>query len=181
MNKRQLIHTCAWIALGVSSLATHAQEFPPKKTITMVVGFAAGGAADTAARIIAGIISFTKLFSAVKEHAPRNDAAGNEIAAAHAVRIPELTWQINHTGIPPLTAHAASTTDIRQSQWIEDSSQAIDAASRCVNLERYVDRVSVNVHRHAAARTTAAAFAFKHSAFFVSESQECHVIRLGMA
>ncbi|HMN78824.1 MAG TPA: tripartite tricarboxylate transporter substrate binding protein [Burkholderiaceae bacterium] len=30
-----------------------AQEFPVRKTITMVVGFAAGGAADTAARIIA--------------------------------------------------------------------------------------------------------------------------------
>lgn len=30
-----------------------AQDFPPKKSITMVVGFAAGGAADTAARIIA--------------------------------------------------------------------------------------------------------------------------------
>jgi tripartite-type tricarboxylate transporter receptor subunit TctC len=30
-----------------------AQEFPPKKNITMVVGFVAGGAADTGARIIA--------------------------------------------------------------------------------------------------------------------------------
>ena len=30
-----------------------AQEFPPKKTITMEVGFAAGGAADAAARVIA--------------------------------------------------------------------------------------------------------------------------------
>lgn len=30
-----------------------AQEFPPKKTVTMVVGFAAGGSADTAARVIA--------------------------------------------------------------------------------------------------------------------------------
>ena len=30
-----------------------AQEFPPKKTVTMYVGFAAGGGTDTAARIIA--------------------------------------------------------------------------------------------------------------------------------
>ena len=30
-----------------------AQEFPPKKTISMVVGFVPGGAADTGARIIA--------------------------------------------------------------------------------------------------------------------------------
>jgi tripartite-type tricarboxylate transporter receptor subunit TctC len=40
-------------ALGLMSFTASAQEFPPKKTITMVVGFAAGGAADTAARIIA--------------------------------------------------------------------------------------------------------------------------------
>jgi tripartite-type tricarboxylate transporter receptor subunit TctC len=41
----------ALLAFGVSESAT-AQEFP-KKTITLVVGFAAGGAADTAARIVA--------------------------------------------------------------------------------------------------------------------------------
>ena len=35
------------------SPALQAQEFPPKKTVTMVVGFAAGGAADTGARLIA--------------------------------------------------------------------------------------------------------------------------------
>jgi hypothetical protein len=35
------------------SPASQAQEFPPKKTVTMVVGFAAGGAADTGARLIA--------------------------------------------------------------------------------------------------------------------------------
>ncbi len=52
MNKRTFIHTCALLALGLSVLSSHAQEFPPKKTITMVVGFAAGGAADTAARIM---------------------------------------------------------------------------------------------------------------------------------
>lgn len=33
--------------------AVNAQEFPPKKNITMVVGFVAGGAADTGARIMA--------------------------------------------------------------------------------------------------------------------------------
>ena len=55
MNKRHFINTCALIALGLSSLSVQAQEFPPKKTITMVVGFAAGGAADTAA------VSYTHL------------------------------------------------------------------------------------------------------------------------
>jgi tripartite-type tricarboxylate transporter receptor subunit TctC len=38
--------------LGVVG-SSHGQEFPPKKTITMYVGFAAGGGTDTAARIIA--------------------------------------------------------------------------------------------------------------------------------
>ena len=40
-----------WV-LGAALTAT-AQDFPPKKSITMVVGFAAGGASDTGARIIA--------------------------------------------------------------------------------------------------------------------------------
>ncbi len=33
--------------------AAHAQDFPPRKNVTMLVGFVAGGAADTGARIIA--------------------------------------------------------------------------------------------------------------------------------
>lgn len=53
LNKRLFLSTCAAAALGLTSLHTSAQDFPPKKQITMVVGFAAGGAADTAARIIA--------------------------------------------------------------------------------------------------------------------------------
>jgi tripartite-type tricarboxylate transporter receptor subunit TctC len=44
------------VAMFAASGAAHAQEFP-KKPITMVVGFAAGGAADTAARIIAKKLS----------------------------------------------------------------------------------------------------------------------------
>ncbi|CAN1494767.1 PBP2_Bug_TTT domain containing protein [Burkholderiaceae bacterium] len=39
--------------MALFSSITLAQEFPPKKTVTMVVGFAAGGAADTGARLIA--------------------------------------------------------------------------------------------------------------------------------
>jgi len=41
------------VMLGMFNITGFAQDFPPKKTISMVVGFAAGGAADTAARIIA--------------------------------------------------------------------------------------------------------------------------------
>lgn len=40
-------------AVALTGLSAQAQDFPPKKPVTMVVGFAAGGAADTAARIIA--------------------------------------------------------------------------------------------------------------------------------
>ena len=41
------------LTAGLVSPAAVAQEFPPRRGITLLVGFAAGGAADTAARIIA--------------------------------------------------------------------------------------------------------------------------------
>lgn len=53
MQKRHFISACGLLAAGCVSINALAQEFPPKKSITMVVGFAAGGAADTGARIIA--------------------------------------------------------------------------------------------------------------------------------
>ncbi len=53
MTRRHFHSICIALALVVSNVSASAQEFPPKKTITMVVGFAAGGAADTGARIIA--------------------------------------------------------------------------------------------------------------------------------
>jgi tripartite-type tricarboxylate transporter receptor subunit TctC len=49
--------------LAAASLAlfaactAHAQDFPPKKQITMMVGFAAGGGSDTSARLIAQRLS----------------------------------------------------------------------------------------------------------------------------
>jgi tripartite-type tricarboxylate transporter receptor subunit TctC len=56
MNKRNFVSAIAAITsavLGMSSLSASAQDFPPKKTVTLMVGFAAGGATDIAARIIA--------------------------------------------------------------------------------------------------------------------------------
>ncbi len=54
--RRALLLACSGMlvgALGLQATQALAQDFPPKKNITMVVGFAAGGAADTGARIIA--------------------------------------------------------------------------------------------------------------------------------
>ena len=54
--RRGLLLACAGLltgAFGLQAGKALAQEFPPKKNITMVVGFVAGGAADTGARIIA--------------------------------------------------------------------------------------------------------------------------------
>ena len=54
MNKRHLLRVTA-LAIPSVLLAGlgHAQEFPPQKPVTLVVGFAPGGAADAAARLIA--------------------------------------------------------------------------------------------------------------------------------
>ncbi|MGM9490354.1 Bug family tripartite tricarboxylate transporter substrate binding protein [Ideonella sp. YS5] len=54
MNKFHLPHATAlaFAALLLSG-PSHAQDFPPQKSVTLVVGFAAGGAADAAARLIA--------------------------------------------------------------------------------------------------------------------------------
>jgi tripartite-type tricarboxylate transporter receptor subunit TctC len=53
MPIRHFLRNALALASACLALTAHSQEFPPKKTITMVVGFAAGGAADTGARIIA--------------------------------------------------------------------------------------------------------------------------------
>jgi tripartite-type tricarboxylate transporter receptor subunit TctC len=54
MNKFRLRRAIALAAFPLWLAGPgHAQDFPPKKPVTMVVGFAPGGAADAAARLIA--------------------------------------------------------------------------------------------------------------------------------
>jgi len=53
MKKRQLLHLAALAATLFLAGHAQAQDFPPKKPVTLVVGFAPGGAADAAARLIA--------------------------------------------------------------------------------------------------------------------------------
>lgn len=55
IHRRSLTSSLLGLLSGLCLLVSgaNAQEFPPKKNITMVVGFVAGGAADTGARIIA--------------------------------------------------------------------------------------------------------------------------------
>jgi tripartite-type tricarboxylate transporter receptor subunit TctC len=53
MDKRTWLRAaCAGLA-ALAVAGAQAQDFPPKKAVTMVVGFAPGGAADAAARLIA--------------------------------------------------------------------------------------------------------------------------------
>jgi tripartite-type tricarboxylate transporter receptor subunit TctC len=74
-------------AFAVFSLAifgclgqAYAQEFPPKKTITIVVGFAPGGSADSAARVIARKLSEDLGQNVIVDNKP---GAGGNIAHAY--------------------------------------------------------------------------------------------------
>jgi tripartite-type tricarboxylate transporter receptor subunit TctC len=100
MNTRHFIRSCAALALSLTAVCGHAQEFPPKKTITMVVGFAAGGAADTAARIIAKKLGENIGASVVIDN--RGGAGGN-IAHQFAANGPTDGSTILFGSVGPLT------------------------------------------------------------------------------
>lgn len=77
MHRRTtLLSFCAAAAIAAVPWQAQAQELP-KKTISMVVGFAAGGAADTAARVIAKKLGENTGLTVVIENKP---GAGGNIA-----------------------------------------------------------------------------------------------------
>ena len=54
MTQRRLLRATLFALAGLALVgAAPAQDFPPKKSVTLMVGFAPGGAADAAARLIA--------------------------------------------------------------------------------------------------------------------------------
>lgn len=87
-------------AFGMLSQSVQAQQFPPKKTITMVVGFAAGGAADTGARIIAKKLGENIGASVVVDN---RAGAGGNIAHAFTAQGPADGSVILFGSVGPLT------------------------------------------------------------------------------
>ena len=65
------------LALAANALSAGAQEFPVRKTLTIIVGFAAGGAADTGARVIAKKLADNLKQAVVIDNRP---GAGGNIA-----------------------------------------------------------------------------------------------------
>ena len=90
----------SFIALFSFGGMTMAQEFPPKKTVTMVVGFAAGGSADTAARVIAKKLGENIGQAVVVDNKP---GAGGNIAHAAVANGPTDGSVILMGSIGPLT------------------------------------------------------------------------------
>lgn len=100
LQKRNTLKTMACIALAWSSLDAQAQTFPPKKVITMVVGFSAGGAADTGARIIAKKLGENIGASVVIDNRP---GAGGNIAHQFAAQGPSDGSVLLFGSVGPLT------------------------------------------------------------------------------
>jgi tripartite-type tricarboxylate transporter receptor subunit TctC len=101
MNKRQLLRATALsVAAFLVTCHIQAQDFPPKKPVTMVVGFAAGGAADAAARLIA-----KKLGEDIGQTVlvDNKAGAGGNIAHQHVANGPADGSMLLFGSIGPLT------------------------------------------------------------------------------
>lgn len=102
MNKRQLLRRAG--ALGAAALLAaplaQAQSFPPAKAVTLVVGFAPGGAADSAARLIAKKLSENIGQSVIVEN---KGGAGGNIAHQYVAAGPSDGSMLLLGSIGPLT------------------------------------------------------------------------------
>ena len=104
MTKRQLLQAGAALALlpvlAAFTAPALAQDFPPKKTISLVVGFAPGGAADTAARLIAKKLGDNIGQTVIVDNKP---GAGGNIAHQFVANAPGDGATLLFGSIGPLT------------------------------------------------------------------------------
>lgn len=100
MQRRPLI-AAAFLAASFPLASTaQAQDFPPKKPVTLVVGFAAGGSADIAARIIAKKLGENIGQSVVVDNKP---GAGGNLAHAQVTNGPSDGSMLLFGSIGPLS------------------------------------------------------------------------------
>jgi tripartite-type tricarboxylate transporter receptor subunit TctC len=100
MRQRNITAVIATLALSLSALNATAQDFPIKKPITLMVGFAAGGATDTAARVIAKKLSENIGQTVVVEN---KGGAGGNIAHQYTANGPTDGSLILFGSVGPLT------------------------------------------------------------------------------
>ncbi len=100
MHKRIFLATAAAAFAAATPFAASAQDFPPKKPVTLVVGFAPGGAADAAARLIAKKLGENIGQSVVVEN---KGGAGGNIAHQFVATGPADGSMLLFGSIGPLT------------------------------------------------------------------------------
>ena len=100
MKKRHFLQFAIALGLAAATGFAAAQDFPPKKPVTMIVGFAPGGAADAAARLIAKKLSENIGQSVVVDN---KAGAGGNIAHQLAANGPTDGSTILLGSIGPLT------------------------------------------------------------------------------
>jgi len=101
LNKRQWLRAASLLlpSLLLPGLAG-AQDFPPKKPVSLVVGFAPGGAADTAARLIAKKLGENIGQSVIVEN---KAGAGGNIAHQYVANAPADGSVLLFGSVGPLT------------------------------------------------------------------------------
>ena len=101
MQRRSMIAAATLaVSLALAYTTAQAQDFPPKKPVTLVVGFAAGGSADIAARLIAKKLGENIGQSVVVDNKP---GAGGNLAHTQVATGPSDGSVLLFGSIGPLT------------------------------------------------------------------------------